>query len=234
MRIRVVLSQPVTAASTPPVLPAHRASPKLDAEDTLIGGAVVDNSDDDEPVPGPAKPKKGRAAKAAKKVADWSDEDEDDGPPRKGGAKAKGKAKARQQRERELEVAAASLKPEDDSDADSAPKPKGKKAKAKAAARQLVAHAAEESDHGSSASAPAARKKLTLAQLAATTLTEPELRKKLLECADVVERQAPEDADEWDAVILIDPGQLKVINDLLQKESRGRGRTETLAVNASA
>jgi hypothetical protein len=35
-------------------------------------------------------------------------------------------------------------------------------------------------------------------------------------------------------VLLIDPGQLKIINDLLQKESRGRGRTETLAMSTTA
>ncbi|KAH7104530.1 SBDS-domain-containing protein [Auriculariales sp. MPI-PUGE-AT-0066] len=241
MRIRVVLSQPVTAAPTPPVVPAQRASPKLDAADAMHAGAAVmaESDDDGEPAKAaagdddeegelPVRAKRGKAKAAAR----FSD-DEDDGPRGKGG-KAKGKAKARQ---RDLELAAASLKLEDDSDEDGpARPPRGKKAKAKAAAaKQLAATAAtDDSDRSSYFAAPGPKKKSQLVQHVQATLTEAELRKQILQCADVVERHAPDDAEDWDAVLLIDPGQLKVINDLLQRESRGRGRTETIAVSASA
>jgi ribosome maturation protein SDO1 len=57
--------------------------------------------------------------------------------------------------------------------------------------------------------------------------------------------------DEWEAVsqvevelrylqaepmfqiMLIDPGQFRVINELLQKECKGRGRLETMTMSAS-
>ena len=34
--------------------------------------------------------------------------------------------------------------------------------------------------------------------------------------------------------MLIDPGQFRVINDLLQKECKGRGRLETMTFTATA
>ncbi|KIL70604.1 hypothetical protein M378DRAFT_1035037 [Amanita muscaria Koide BX008] len=59
------------------------------------------------------------------------------------------------------------------------------------------------------------------------------LREKLLEGTEKVESEATGDTD-WEAVLLIDPGQLRVINELLRKESKGRGRVETLAFTATA
>jgi ribosome maturation protein SDO1 len=35
-------------------------------------------------------------------------------------------------------------------------------------------------------------------------------------------------------VLLIDPGQFRVINDLLQKECKGKGRIETMTFAATA
>lgn len=35
-------------------------------------------------------------------------------------------------------------------------------------------------------------------------------------------------------VMLIDPGQFKVINELLQKECRGKGKLETMTFTATA
>lgn len=41
-------------------------------------------------------------------------------------------------------------------------------------------------------------------------------------------------ADFPDQVMLIDPGQFRVINEILQKECKGRGRIETMSFAATA
>jgi len=53
------------------------------------------------------------------------------------------------------------------------------------------------------------------------------LKEKMIEGAEKVE---DEDwgQDEWEVIMLIDPGQFKVINELLQNEVKGKGRLETL------
>jgi len=59
------------------------------------------------------------------------------------------------------------------------------------------------------------------------------LREKIVELAEKVEHDETGEAD-WEAIILIDPGQFRVINDLLQKECKGRGRLETLTFAAAS
>ena len=80
------------------------------------------------------------------------------------------------------------------------------------------------------------------------------VRAKVLESAETVEKDE-QGAEQWDAVspasfsclllshvltmystktMLIDPGQFRVINELLQKECKGRGRLETLTFAATA
>lgn len=78
------------------------------------------------------------------------------------------------------------------------------------------------------------------------------VKPKVLEGADSVEKDE-QGADEWEAVsrslrqnanlaeyaaspqiLLIDPSQFRVLNDLLQKECKGRGRLETLTFAATA
>jgi len=58
------------------------------------------------------------------------------------------------------------------------------------------------------------------------------LREKILESAEKVENDEIKQ-DEWNIVMLIDPGQFRVINELLQKESK-RGKIETLVFAATA
>ncbi|KAI0089773.1 SBDS protein C-terminal domain-containing protein [Irpex rosettiformis] len=54
-----------------------------------------------------------------------------------------------------------------------------------------------------------------------------EVKEKVKEGAEKVEvDEAGEQA--WEVVMLIDPGQFRVINDILQKDCKGRGRMETL------
>ncbi|PFH54692.1 hypothetical protein AMATHDRAFT_72454 [Amanita thiersii Skay4041] len=58
------------------------------------------------------------------------------------------------------------------------------------------------------------------------------LRGKLVEVAEKIEyEQAGE--NESDMVLLIDPGQFRVINELQQKDCKGRGRIETLTFAAT-
>ncbi|KAI0820638.1 Shwachman-Bodian-diamond syndrome protein [Trametes gibbosa] len=59
------------------------------------------------------------------------------------------------------------------------------------------------------------------------------LKPKVLEGADTVEKEE-QASDEWQAVLLIDPSQFRVLGDLLQKECKGRGRLETLTFAATA
>jgi len=59
------------------------------------------------------------------------------------------------------------------------------------------------------------------------------LREKVLEVAEKVEHDETGQVD-WEVTMLIDPGQFRVINELLQKVCKGRGRLETLAFAATA
>ena len=77
------------------------------------------------------------------------------------------------------------------------------------------------------------------------------LRTKIVESAEKVETEESP-ADEWEAVspsqrryeqlevypllqtMLIEPSQFRVINEILQKECKGRGRIETLTFAATA
>ncbi|TFK76659.1 Shwachman-Bodian-diamond syndrome protein [Pluteus cervinus] len=59
------------------------------------------------------------------------------------------------------------------------------------------------------------------------------LKEKILEGAEKVENEETRDND-WEVVMLIDPGQFRVINELLQKQSKGKGRIETLTFAATA
>ena len=77
------------------------------------------------------------------------------------------------------------------------------------------------------------------------------LRAKIVESAEKVETEESP-ADEWEAVsldwrrykqleaylllqtMLIEPSQFRVINEILQKECKGRGRIETLTFAATA
>jgi len=59
------------------------------------------------------------------------------------------------------------------------------------------------------------------------------LREKILEGAEKVEHDETKQED-WEATLLIDPGQFRVINELFQKECKGRGRLETLTFAATA
>ncbi|KAI4522896.1 Shwachman-Bodian-diamond syndrome protein [Schizophyllum commune Loenen D] len=59
------------------------------------------------------------------------------------------------------------------------------------------------------------------------------LRAKIVESAEKVETEESP-ADEWEATMLIEPSQFRVINEILQKECKGRGRIETLTFAATA
>ncbi|KAF8665113.1 hypothetical protein AX16_000580 [Volvariella volvacea WC 439] len=59
------------------------------------------------------------------------------------------------------------------------------------------------------------------------------LKPKIVDGADKVESEETR-AEDWEVVLLIDPGQFRVINELLQKEGKGKGRIETLTFAATA
>ncbi|KAK7688226.1 hypothetical protein QCA50_008596 [Cerrena zonata] len=59
------------------------------------------------------------------------------------------------------------------------------------------------------------------------------LREKVIEGAEKIENDEM-GQQQWEAIMLIDPGQFRVINDLLQKECKGRGRIETMTFAATA
>lgn len=59
------------------------------------------------------------------------------------------------------------------------------------------------------------------------------LREQILEGAEKVEDDQVGEK-QWESVMLIDPGQFRVISDLLQKECKGRGRLETLSFAATS
>jgi len=59
------------------------------------------------------------------------------------------------------------------------------------------------------------------------------LREQILAGAEKVETDEM-GQDEWEGIMLIDPGQFRVINELLQKECKGKGRIETMTFTATA
>jgi len=59
------------------------------------------------------------------------------------------------------------------------------------------------------------------------------LREQIFEGAEQIEDEVAGQT-EWEAVMLIDPGQFRVINELLQKECKGKGKLETLTFTATA
>jgi len=59
------------------------------------------------------------------------------------------------------------------------------------------------------------------------------LRDQVIEGAEQVEDEEM-GQNEWVVVMLIDPGQFRVVNELLQKECKGKGKLETLTFTATA
>lgn len=53
------------------------------------------------------------------------------------------------------------------------------------------------------------------------------LKDKILAEVDKVEEE--DWADEWELIATIDPGALRVLNDLLEAETKGRGKVETIS-----
>ncbi|KAF8491279.1 Shwachman-Bodian-diamond syndrome protein [Gautieria morchelliformis] len=60
-----------------------------------------------------------------------------------------------------------------------------------------------------------------------------QLKTRILEGAEKIENEDTGQED-WVATLLIDPGQFRIINEILQKEVRGKGRIETLSFAATA
>lgn len=58
------------------------------------------------------------------------------------------------------------------------------------------------------------------------------LRDEVVKAADSIEHE--ETGEEWEITMLIDPSQFRIINELLQKDCKGRGRLETLTFAATA
>ncbi|KAG5651825.1 hypothetical protein H0H81_007297 [Sphagnurus paluster] len=65
------------------------------------------------------------------------------------------------------------------------------------------------------------------------TADSKRLRDKIIEGAEKVEDDET-GQEEWEVIMLIDPGQFRVINEILQKECKGRGRIETMSFAATA
>jgi len=59
-----------------------------------------------------------------------------------------------------------------------------------------------------------------------------DLRGRLLEGVDKLEHE--ETKEDWSGTLLIDPGQFRVISELLNKTVKGKGRVETLSFNTNA
>ena len=70
-------------------------------------------------------------------------------------------------------------------------------------------------------------------RVAMPTADGKKLREKIIEGAETVEEDEM-GQNEWEAILLIDPGQFRVINEILQKECKGRGRIETMTFAATA
>ncbi|KAF5377246.1 hypothetical protein D9615_006406 [Tricholomella constricta] len=65
------------------------------------------------------------------------------------------------------------------------------------------------------------------------TADSKRLREKITEGAEKIEDDET-GQEEWEVIMLIDPGQFRVINEILQKECKGRGRIETMSFAATA
>jgi len=61
------------------------------------------------------------------------------------------------------------------------------------------------------------------------------LKDAILGTAETVEENEAT-GDEWEAIMVIDPGQFKVLNELIQNDAalKGKGRVETLSMAAGA
>ncbi|TFK47947.1 Shwachman-Bodian-diamond syndrome protein [Heliocybe sulcata] len=59
------------------------------------------------------------------------------------------------------------------------------------------------------------------------------LREKVVDGAEKIEVDET-GQEEWEVVMLIDPSHFRVLNELLQKECKGRGRIETMTFTATA
>ncbi|KAF8238436.1 Shwachman-Bodian-diamond syndrome protein [Tricholoma matsutake] len=70
-------------------------------------------------------------------------------------------------------------------------------------------------------------------KVAMPTADSERLREKIIEGAEKIEDDQI-GQEEWAVVMLIDPGQFRVINEILQKECKGRGRIETMSFAATA
>jgi ribosome maturation protein SDO1 len=86
-------------------------------------------------------------------------------------------------------------------------------------------------------------------KVAVPTADSKRLREKIIEGAEKIEDDET-GQEEWvvvrpshcsamsfpiiSQVMLIDPGQFRVINEILQKECKGRGRIETMSFAATA
>ncbi|KAI5449033.1 hypothetical protein NCC49_005683 [Naganishia albida] len=57
------------------------------------------------------------------------------------------------------------------------------------------------------------------------------LKERVLACAEKVEEDDMT-SDEWEVIMLIDPGQFRVLNELLEAETKGRGRMESMGYAA--
>ncbi|KAG2345321.1 Shwachman-Bodian-diamond syndrome protein [Suillus weaverae] len=58
------------------------------------------------------------------------------------------------------------------------------------------------------------------------------LQEQLRALAETVEKE--DKGESWETVMLIEPSQIRTINELLQKECKGKGRVETLTFAATA
>ncbi|KAG6854078.1 hypothetical protein C0991_010825 [Blastosporella zonata] len=65
------------------------------------------------------------------------------------------------------------------------------------------------------------------------TADSKRLREKIIQGAEKIEDEET-GQEEWETIMLIDPGQFRVINEILQKECKGRGRIETMTFSATA
>ncbi|EJT98957.1 Shwachman-Bodian-diamond syndrome protein [Dacryopinax primogenitus] len=57
---------------------------------------------------------------------------------------------------------------------------------------------------------------------------EKRLKEKIVEAAESVEDE--DWGDEWEVILIIDPGQFKVLNELLANDLKGKGRIETMTL----
>lgn len=152
---------------------------------------------------GEAESSKKPAAKAAAAPSKAAAADDDEAPSKKTGKAAKGK-KTR---------AKGKTKYDDSDSEDEAPPPKAAAKKGKGAKHQELDEEPEQEVKKTQSTAKVVDRRVPLKSL-------------LLEGADVVEGQETETATAWEATLLIDPSQFRLMNELLQKECKGRGRID--------